>query len=69
VIGPPESLDEYESYVGATLRLLERRASEPELVAYLRSACARMDLAAPEPERFAAELTRWYSETWPDTYA
>jgi hypothetical protein len=47
--------DEYESYVGPTLRLLEKGASLVELTEYLESVAGEcMGLsAAPEPEEFA----------------
>jgi hypothetical protein len=63
--------DEYDSYLGPTLRLLESSASLDEIVHYLttielehmglnETAAARM-----KRRSFAAQLKKWYEASWP----
>ena len=65
--------DEYEAYLGPTLRLLERHASSEEIEQYLADVTLRhMGLsetaAGPMSRRqFATRLYDWYSEKWPNS--
>ena len=63
-------LDEYESYVGPTLRLLERGASQNELASYFsKIAGDHMGLSAfPDPHSFAERAKCWYEQDWPDSF-
>lgn len=66
--------DEYESYLGQTLRLLEQGASLEEIQKYLAFVTLEhMGLnETPEFElsrrNFAKRLRDWYVEKWPGTH-
>lgn len=65
--------DEYDAYLGPSLRLLERGATVDEIASYLgRVTLDHMGLgdsleAATARRRFAHRLREWYSTHWPDT--
>ena len=61
--------DEYESYVGPTLRLLEHDARMDELAAYFAHvAGGYMELSQfPDPLAFAQRFQKWYSDHWPES--
>ena len=66
--------DEYESYLGQTLRLLEQNAPPEEIQKYLAFVTLEhMGLnETPQFEMsrrdFAKRLRDWYAEKWPDTH-
>jgi hypothetical protein len=65
--------DEYDAYLGPTLRLLEAGASIEKLASYLAEVeLERMGLSdTPEAQKarlaFAARLQEWYATDWPAT--
>jgi len=65
--------DEYDSYLGPSLRLLERSASQQEITEYLSHIVAEyMGLGAAgiqysNPSKFASELQEWFSANWAGT--
>lgn len=69
--GGPE--DEYESYLGPSLRLLEQKAGADEITKYLSHIVGEyMGLGTAginysKPAEFAKKLQNWYAEKWPDT--
>jgi hypothetical protein len=66
--------DEYDSYLGPTLRLLESGASQQEIARYLAEVTLEhMGLSeTPAAKRsrltFAAELREWYATNWAGSY-
>jgi hypothetical protein len=68
-IGRDWPRDEYESYVGPTLRLLERGASTDEIVRFLdETASGHIGLTEhPDPRPFAVQLQTWFADKWPDS--
>jgi hypothetical protein len=66
--------DEYEAYLGPTLRLLERAAPLPDLERYLSEvALERMGLTDSEQAscarvQFARQLYDWYQLNWPHSH-
>jgi hypothetical protein len=66
--------DEYDSYLGPSLRYLEQNASLEEIVAYLSyivgeyMGLGQTGVDASKPRNFAIKLKAWYSTNWPDTY-
>ncbi len=71
--GPDCPRDEYDSYLGPSLRLLERNASIEEIseyLCYVVSDYMELGQAAIDnlkPDNFAMKLKNWYLENWPDT--
>ena len=67
--------DEYDSYLGPCLRLLEQKSSEDELAKYLAYVAEeRMGLCSPAEAypaalQFAKRLSLWFSTSWPSTHA
>ena len=61
--------DEYEAYVGRTLRLLEQGASVEGIVIYLEEVSGHMGLEFDRRRalQHSAEFVRWYQENWRDT--
>ena len=63
-------LDEYDSYVGPTMRMLEGNESSPRLVEYLSWAVGehmgmeQSGVDANHPEQFAGKLRQWFVENW-----
>jgi hypothetical protein len=63
--------DEYDGYLGPTLRLLESRASVEELQRYLAQVTLeRMGLSESADAQasrlhFASRLLDWYESSWP----
>ena len=65
--------DEYDSYLGPTLRLLEADASADEIIKYL--AYVEIEYiglsdtisASIQRQEFAQKLQNWYSTKWHDT--
>ena len=70
-----DALDnEYESYLGPALRLLESRASLDELERYLAQVIDRMGLTETKDAQtvrreFAMRLREWYESKWPGSHA
>ena len=66
--------DEYDAYLGPTLRLLESGASQGQLVEYLAQIeLEHMGLSESERARsrraaFAGQLKAWYEAQWPDSH-
>jgi len=66
--------DEYDSYLGPSLRYLEQNASIEEIDEYLSFVVSEyMGLGQEginysKPRIFAAKLKEWYSKNWPNTY-
>lgn len=66
--------DEYDAYLGPTLRLLEQRVSIDELQKYLAQVTLEhmgmSDSPQFEMERrsFAKRLKEWYESRWPGTH-
>ena len=59
--------DEYEAYVGPTMRLLEQDVGIEGIIKYLDWAvCERMGLTLNRPmaERFARRLDEWFRGKW-----
>lgn len=65
--------DEYDAYLGPSLRLLERDATVDEIASYLATVTLdHMGLSdslefAKARRRFAHKLREWYSTHWRDT--
>jgi hypothetical protein len=65
--------DEYDAYLGPTLRLLEGGASLDEMVSYLAEVeLGRMGLSETADAQksrvaFAGRLLDWYAKDWPAT--
>ncbi len=62
--------DEYDAYLGPTLRLLEREVPDGEIVEFLKSVVHdRMGLSQmpSSPHEFAAKLKSWFSANWAGT--
>lgn len=65
--------DEYDNYIGPGLRLLERKASEEEITAYLNQIVGEymglgdQGLINSNPQQFAQKLVSWYATYWPNT--
>jgi hypothetical protein len=72
VIGELE--DEYDSYLGPTLHLLEQKASNDELRRYIASVIfERMGFNENKAwhdriGNFIKKLQKWYEENWPNTH-
>jgi hypothetical protein len=66
--------DEYESYLGQTLRLLEQNAPPEEIQKYLAFVTLEhMGLNETPPfemsrQNFAKRLREWYAEKWSGTH-
>jgi hypothetical protein len=65
--------DEYESYIGPVLRLLEKSATQEEIVSCVREIVrGHIGLTwsaelAVRTEGFAARSREWYRRNWPGT--
>lgn len=72
-IADEENQDEYDTYVGETMRLLELGASKEDIVkrlSYIVGEYMGMGQKAVEyhnPSVFAQKLQTWYAENWPET--
>lgn len=68
-------LDEYDSYLGPTLRLLENSATETEIVKYLSYIVGEYmglgdgGIAYCNPQKFTHKLQSWYAQHWSGTHA
>jgi hypothetical protein len=66
--------DEYDAYLGPTLRLLEGGASHQQLADYLAEielghmGLSESDQARSRREAFAEQLRNWYEAQWPQSY-
>ena len=60
--------DEYEAYVGQTMRLLEQGASAEDIAIYLEEVSGYMGLTINHRRalQHSAEFVRWYQENWRD---
>ena len=65
--------DEYDGYLGATLRLLESGASQEKIAEYLSEivlqhmGLSETELARSRRLAFAAELQGWYERHWSES--
>jgi hypothetical protein len=65
--------DEYDSYLGPTLRLLENDASTEEIERYLafvvldRMGMSDVPDGPPNRRQFALKLRTWYQTKWPES--
>ncbi|HEU4601211.1 MAG TPA: hypothetical protein VFS24_04545 [Steroidobacteraceae bacterium] len=65
--------DEYDAYLGPTLRLLESNASEEELIRYLTEielghmGLSESEQASSNRSAFAKRLREWYDAQWPQS--
>ena len=66
---PETPLEEYEAYVGPTMRLLEQGASAGQIVDYLKDVSAHMGLDFDQNRALhhCAEWKRWFQDRWPNT--
>jgi len=66
--------DEYDSYLGPTLRLLEKDASVQEVMQYLAWAelehmgLSESPQAHTRRQAFATQLKEWYEKDWADSH-
>jgi hypothetical protein len=66
--------DEYEAYLGPTLRFLEARAPIEDLQKYLAEVTLEHMGLSETPQfemarrQFAKRLREWYQASWPDTH-
>ena len=68
-VASSEITDEYNGYLGRTMRLLERDASLQEIVDYLKWVTnEQMGLGMSSGhEQFAEQLCKWFSASWRGT--
>lgn len=61
--------NEYESYCGPSMRLLEQNASDEEFEAYVRSALDYMGCSAGDHnvKYFIRKMKVWFPNKWPET--
>ena len=61
--------DEYESYCGPSMRLLEQNAENEELEDYVHSALDYMGIGASDDaiKRFVKKMKAWFQEKWSET--
>lgn len=64
-------IDEYEAYVGRTMRLLEQGVTAEDIVEYLEQASSNMGLNFDRSKALyhATEFIHWYHEKWNNTRA
>jgi hypothetical protein len=66
--------DEYDNYLGPSLRLLERGASSDEITEYLAHIVGEYmgmgenGIKHSDPHSFAATLQAWFSSKWAGTH-
>lgn len=66
--------DEYDSYLGPSLRLLEQNVPIEEIEKYLSHiigdymGLGRAGINYSKPNEFARKLKDWYLERWPNTH-
>jgi hypothetical protein len=71
---PDWSKDEYDNYLGPTLRLLEKGSSLQEITKYLEYVVGEyMGLGESgvnfsKPSLFASQLREWYEKGWRDSH-
>lgn len=67
--GPHAPPDEYDSFVGPTLRLLARNADLEEIVSYLESVNDHIGLVFDQDRAalFAARAKHWFQRYWSGT--
>jgi len=63
--------DEYETYVGETMRMLEQGASVDDIVGYLEEVSDYMGLKFDRDRalQYSEIFIRWYQENWRGTEA
>lgn len=72
--GSDGPLDEYDSYLGSSLRLLERGASSREIVEYLSHivgeymGMGESGVKHSKPADFATKLQSWFNAKWAGTH-
>lgn len=61
--------DEYESYCGPSMRLLEQDVENEELETYVRSALDHMGISAKDDaiQSFVRTMKAWFQEKWSET--
>lgn len=61
--------DEYESYCGPSMRLLEQNASDEEFEAYIRFALGHMGISVDDDEirEFVKQMKNWFQNNWSET--
>ena len=66
---PDCPLDEYEAYVGPTMRLLEQGATIDEIADYLSAVSEHMGLSfdRARARKYSVEFIQWYRWNWRDT--
>ena len=75
VSGLEGPLDEYDTYVGQTLRLLEASATEAEIVERLSFIVGEYiglgptEVAHANPSAFAQQMRAWFAADWGGTVA
>ncbi|HUX80293.1 MAG TPA: hypothetical protein VMW10_11220 [Alphaproteobacteria bacterium] len=62
--------DEYESYCGTSMRLLEQNAATSELEAYVQSALDKMGIEGDDKKinDFVKRMQKWFQEKWSGTH-
>ena len=71
VMGEDWPEDEYDRYVGRTMRLLEGGAEPNEIARYLEDVCTTwMSISYNQVrgDRYAQVFVKWYRTHWNDTY-
>jgi len=64
---PDWPCDEYNAYIGPTIRLLEKKATEDEILALLQwviSDRIGLRFSLDEAKQFATTLRKWFEENW-----
>ncbi len=70
LIGAGAPLDEYECVVGPLLRMLEERAQEAEIAAFLGTEFdEHFGVPVADARVFAGRAASWYKTRWPATTA
>jgi hypothetical protein len=66
-VGPDGPTDEYECLAGPLMRLLESRATQPQIVAYLKNELDEhfgLDANNYDIEAVAARVRAWFDRSW-----
>lgn len=67
--GPESPIDEYESYIGPCMRLLEQNADIKQIEAQVRAALENMGLGDDDARihLFASQMKKWFQAHWDNT--
>lgn len=75
VVSPnDERSDEYDQYLGPTLRLLEQNGSQQEIADYLSfvvgeyMGLGERGVEQANPVQFAHQLINWFDKNWPHSH-